>query len=261
MLALVVVLFAEMTAVSELAEAAYNLSVYARDGRVSSDRFSYYCNRARDCRGDCGETLQWLSRRRERDPFLGKKGPKRPVRLCTDAQVAGATPEKLAEWARERFLKIAAEARRTVTERDADRFDCAFARLDGTQHPEACLRVEPAQAAHMLHECIGVDESMIPTLMFKGCEELDGCAGECRRELVALASFAPKLPKPSKCELPRPNKGEKPNAWRERIFALAWKRLANYYRDQVLPKLGVWERPTVECDLSKLKLGPAISGC
>ena len=158
-------------------------------------------------------------------------------------------------------MRLATEARRTATGRDADRLDCAFARLDGKIRPEACLRVEPAEAAHMLHESVGVDVSMIPSLMLKGCEELDVCSGECRRELFELGSFIPKLLKPSKCELPRPNKGEKAEAWRKRIFPLAWTRLANYYRDQVLPKLGVWERSTVECDLSKLKLGPAIPGC
>jgi hypothetical protein len=260
-LALLVVLFGDVTAVSELAEAAYDVSVYAREGRVGGDRFAHYCLRSADCRGECGETLQWLSRRRERDPFLGKKGPKRPARLCTEAQIAGATPEKLDAWVRARFLRIATEARHSAAERDADRLDCAFARLDGKHRSEACLRVEPAEAARMLHECIDVDQSTIPTLMFKGCEGLDGCSGECRGELFQLASPIPKPPKPSKCELPPPSKGEKANAWRARIFELAWRRLASYYRDQVLPKLGLSEQSAVQCDLSKLKLGPTIPGC
>ena len=50
MLSLMVMLFADVTAVSELAHAAYDVSAYASEGRVGDERVAYYCVRARDCR-------------------------------------------------------------------------------------------------------------------------------------------------------------------------------------------------------------------
>jgi hypothetical protein len=267
MIALVVTLLFADTAVEEIATQAYIVAIPARSHQFDSQRFVHACKRSQLCRVDCAETLEWMEKRwpdsLTLDAFLGKKSApaQKPMRLCADAEKAGSSKEQLSAWVRQRFIQAAVHARPAADERAANRLDCALGRLQNKTAAEACRRAEAPWAARMVHEVMGVDRSMLPLLMFKGCEELDGCAGECREELFELATVIPKPPKSSQCELPRAQKGEAGEAWRQRIAKDAWSRLAGYYRDLVLPKLGVWERWKLACDLAKINLGPPVLSC
>jgi hypothetical protein len=249
-----------------LARELYNLSVSARFERVPDEEFAYRCAKRPECAGDCQATLEWLGDRNKKRISLaaftkeGEPPPApRPKTLCGDAT---HVPEaKLGEWARKRMLSLADRALSAARGEDADRLLCAFGRFEHRAGgAAACKRVEPHLAVEMMHELAPVDESMRLILLLKGCEELAGCAGDCRLELLNLAGLSPKrLPRNPRCPELAQRAAETPDAWHERAQAGGLVHVLRFYAALRL-SLDEKGRTALDCDIYHAGFGPPPPG-
>jgi hypothetical protein len=251
---------------SELARQLYNLSVNARFERVPDEEFAYRCAKVAACASDCKATLEWLGDRNKKRLSLAlftKEGEPpplpRPKTLCGDAT---RIPEaKLGEWARTRMLGLAHRALSSAHGEEADRLSCAFDRIEhratGTA---ACKRVEPLEAIHMMHDLVPVDESLRLILLFKGCEELEGCAGQCRLEVLNLANLVPqRLAKNPLCPELAQRDSETPDAWHQRAQAAGLAHVLRFYKS-VRNTLDDKGRAALDCDIYRAGFAPAPDG-